>query len=268
VYKRQPIDRIVRENARDVTIRLLTGDREPAPKPGQFFMVWVPDTDEIPLSISRIGPGFIELTVRPVGDATNRLATMRHGDYVGLRGPLGNSFTLSDGRVIVVGGGIGMAPLRPLVHILCSCSQHVTVLVAARTRDELLFVDEFSELKSSNEHLDLAVATDDGSSGFHGLATDLLKHILNRDQPDMIYTCGPEAMMYGVLQLALTYNVALEASLERYMKCGCGLCGSCALDNTGHLVCVDGPVFTQQELVLIEEFGKYTRDATGMRTAL
>ncbi len=259
------ISRVVRENIRDVTLFFRRQPDSPTAAPGQFFMVWVPDVDEIPLSASWSDDEHIGLTVRPVGEATQRLVRMRPGDYIGIRGPFGRSFSVTGDAAIVVGGGVGMAPLRPLVYALLASLKQVTVLIAARTRDELLFHDEMLRIAESDSRLRTQVATDDGSLGFHGLATDCLTALLEQQTADVIYACGPERMMYEVYRIALRHEIPIQLSLERYMKCGCGLCGSCALDPTGHLVCLDGPVFTGSTLASIVEFGKYSRDATGAR---
>ena len=156
-----------------------------------------------------------------------------------------------------------MAPMRPLVYDLLSTNADVTVLIAAKTKHDLIFFEEFSKI--SNDRLTVSVATDDGSEGFNGLATDAVKEILSGNVFDTVYTCGPELMMYGLYELVKDSKVGFQASLERFMKCGCGVCGTCALDPTGSLVCVEGPVYTGNILSKITEFGKYYRDAMGVK---
>jgi dihydroorotate dehydrogenase electron transfer subunit len=102
--------------------------------------------------------------------------------------------------------------------------------------------------------------------GYKGLATEIAEDLIKNTRSDTIYTCGPELMMVGLLKIAEKENLRFQASLERYMKCGCGICGTCALDPTGDLVCKEGPVFTAGDLLKIEEFGKYHRDSTGIKT--
>ena len=101
--------------------------------------------------------------------------------------------------------------------------------------------------------------------GHKGLAPEATKEFLARETPDTIYTCGPELMMFGLYELAKAHKIAFQASLERFMKCGCGICGTCALDPTGDLVCLEGPVFNSGQLSNITEFGKYHRDSMGLK---
>ncbi len=154
-----------------------------------------------------------------------------------------------------------MAPLRPLVYSLHKKGVDVTVLIAAKTRQELMFFDELSQLSDSK--LRVKTSTDDGSEGFKGLAPEAVREILSDNEFDTLYTCGPELMMYGLYELVKKRKMGFQASLERFMKCGCGICGTCALDPTGSLVCVDGPVYSGNYLSEITEFGKYYRDAMG-----
>jgi dihydroorotate dehydrogenase electron transfer subunit len=229
--------------------------------PGQFLMIWIPGVDEIPMSVSLWEPPKAGITVLPVGEATESLASLQPNDWIGIRGPFGSSFTLESQKALVVGGGVGMAPLRPLVYALLKIDVEVTMLIAARTKQELIFFEEFLQL--SDNKFTLKTSTDDGSEGFEGLATNAVKEILKENDFDTLYTCGPELMMYGLHGLAKNKRMLFQASLERFMKCGCGICGTCALDPTGSLVCVEGPVYTGNYLSKISEFGKYQRDAVG-----
>lgn len=230
---------------------------------GHFLMIWIPGVDEIPMSISYWDRPILGISVLPIGDATRALASLDAGDWIGIRGPFGKPFSLDTRRALVVGGGIGAAPLRLLTHQLLERNAEVTLLLAARSKDSLLYVEEFSRLGSSEFRLE--VATDDGSMGFKGLATEAVKQIVERERFDMLYTCGPEAMMKELHKIAKEDNLRFEASLERYMKCGCGICGTCALDPTGDLVCLDGPVFSGEKLSEVSDFGNLTRDEMGRK---
>ena len=232
-------------------------------RPGQFLMVWVPEVDEIPMSISMQDNTSIAVTVLPIGDSTRKLCSLKSGDWIGVRGPFGSFFETTSERALVVGGGVGMAPLRPLVYALLQREREVTLLIAAKTRDELVYYNEFS--KNNSPSFKLEIATDDGSLGYKGFATEAAEHLLSNYDFDMIYTCGPELMMATLHKLALNHKIAIQASLERFMKCGCGICGSCAMDPTGDLVCLDGSVFTGEELSKFTDFGKYHRDAVGIK---
>jgi dihydroorotate dehydrogenase electron transfer subunit len=226
-------------------------------------MIWIPGVDEVPMSVSLWDSPRMGVTVLPIGEATESLCAIKPDDWLGIRGPFGSSFTLDSKMALVVGGGVGMAPLRPLVYNLLGKDVHVTLVIAAKTKKDLIFYDEFS--KVSDKKLVVRVATDDGSAGFKGLATEAVKEVLNEGTFDTMYTCGPELMMHGLYELVKDSKMEFQASLERFMKCGCGVCGTCALDPTGSLVCVDGPVYTGDTLSRISEFGKYHRDAMGVK---
>lgn len=231
--------------------------------PGQFLMVWVPGVDEIPMSISLWEPPRVGITVLPIGEATESLVSLQPDDWIGIRGPFGSSFTLHTGKVLVVGGGVGMAPLRPLVYDLLKRGTDTTVLIGARTKGELMFYKEFANI--SDGKLGVRVSTDDGSEGFKGMATEAVRERLEEQEFDVLYTCGPELMMAGLYDLVKGSKIHFQASLERFMKCGCGICGTCALDPTGSLVCVDGPIYSGNSLPELTEFGKYHRDEVGMK---
>jgi dihydroorotate dehydrogenase electron transfer subunit len=232
-------------------------------KPGQFFMIWVPEVDEIPMSVSLWDPPRVGVTVLPIGEATGVLCSIEPKEWIGIRGPFGSSFALESRSALIVGGGVGIAPLRPLIYSFLKRETDVTVLIAAKTKRELIFFEEL--LKLSDNRLKVQVATDDGSKGFKGLATEATKSILEKNEFDSLYTCGPELMMYGIYELVKDTKIVFQASLERFMKCGCGICGTCALDPTGSLVCVDGPIYSGDALSKITEFGQYHRDAMGVK---
>jgi dihydroorotate dehydrogenase electron transfer subunit len=231
--------------------------------PGQFVMVWVPDVDEIPMSISSWNPPEMGITVQSIGEATQALVSMSKGDWIGIRGPFGNPFSTKSKKALVVGGGVGIAPLRPLVYNLLDKSSEVTLVIAAKTKNELIYREEFEKFNHPN--LKVEIATDDGSLGFKGFATDAVSTILDGNEFDRMYTCGPEVMIAGLRDTAKNGKIRFQASLERFMKCGCGICGTCAMDPTGQLVCADGPVFTGEQLAKLTNFGKYHRDAVGMK---
>ncbi len=232
---------------------------------GQFMMVWVPETDEIPMSISFWEHPIVQITVKRIGAATAQLAGVGVGEWIGVRGPFGNPFSLNSRKAMVVAGGIGIAPLRLLVHSLLDKGAEVTLLVGARTKAELILYD-FNHIKNSRFHLE--ITTDDGSAGKKGYVTTIAEELLASSDVDRLYTCGPEEMMVELHQLAMGHSIKFEASLERYMKCGCGICGTCGMDPTGDLVCIDGPVFSGEHLSGVHDFGRFCRDPTGKKTPL
>ena len=243
------------------------------PKPGQFLMVWMPGIDEIPMSVS----GWDNLdnwsfTVKEVGECTKFLSELKIGEYIGIRGPLGNHFTIpsdSSNRIILIGGGTGIAPLKFLAEKLLDQKRIFTFIEGAKTESQLIFKDLLNK-KSIDE---LLFCTDDGSFGSKAFASEVLENYiktLSKEHREkiMIYTCGPELMMFEVFKICKKYNLKMQASLERVMRCGCGICGLCALDPLGLLVCKDGPIFTIEQLKQIGDFGNYKRDFSGMKIKL
>jgi len=234
-------------------------------EPGQFLMFWIPGVDEIPLSILDANEdGAVSVAVKKVGEATQALHSKKVGEIVGLRGPFGNSFTLKEGKILMVGGGTGTAPLLFLAKKLTSKTIKLVFVIGAKTKKELLFIDKLEETCSKDN---LIATTEDGSYGIKCLATTPLESLLTKEKFDMIYTCGPEQMMRKVSDLAEKHGIALEASLERLMRCAIGLCGSCVVGK--YRVCRDGPVFTASQLKEAKsEFGVSKRDFSGKRIPL
>jgi len=236
-------------------------------KPGQFLMVWIPGVDEIPLSVSGVYfNGLASVTVARVGEATEALHRLKPNNLIGVRGPFGNSFEISKGKILLVGGGTGMAPLAFLAEKLAENSCEITFIIGAKSAQELLFLERIkktlSQLKSK-----IIVMTEDGSLGQKGVATDPLDDLLREEKYDMIYACGPEPMIKKVFLAAEEADIPFQASLERIMRCGIGICGSCMLGK--YRVCRDGPVFTSQRLrEVIDEFANYKRDFNGRRIRL
>ncbi len=219
--------------------------------PGQYVMVWIRGIDEIPMSLS-YGNG---ITVRVVGDATASLCDMRPGDSLGIRGPYGNGFKPAKPPTLLVAGGVGAAPLATCADAF---KGGVATILGARTKAELLFAQRFESAGP------LLTATDDGSAGHNGSVVELLQDVRDYNE---ILCCGPEKMMYAVLQHARANGIASQFSLHRYIKCGIGVCGSCCIDDAGLRTCVDGPVFTDIQLSG-NEFGRYMRDASGRKVKL
>ncbi len=227
---------------------------------GQFVMVWVPGVDEFPMSLSYSGERF-GITYQILGDGTKALAATKPGHKIGIRGPYGKGFGVRGKRLLAVGGGAGMAPLGLFVEDALSHKASVDVVVGARTASDLLF-----EVRCRKAGAGVFISTDDGSKGFKGLATELAKDLLSKRSYDAVYACGPEKMLVRLMNLARQSSVPLQASLERYMKCGIGICDSCALD--GKHVCRDGPVFSDEQLRSFEELGMTKLDAAGRKTPL
>jgi dihydroorotate dehydrogenase electron transfer subunit len=229
--------------------------------PGQFIMLWN-FQDEKPMSISVLDPVNDEmgLSIKRVGPFTNAVHRLKEGDQLGLRGPYGRGFQISGSKILAVGGGVGMAPIAPLVEEAIRRGLEVDLITAAATRDEILFQDRL-ETSGAN----VLPTTDDGSHGFCGFATELAEELLSKAVYDMMVCCGPEIMMKKLFDLSERFQLPAQFSLERWMKCALGLCGQCCMDDVGWRVCVEGPVFCGHELRLISEFGLYHRDAAGTK---
>ena len=208
--------------------------------PGQFVMVWLPGLDEKPFSLVQADP--VILTVARVGPFSAAVHGLRIGEKLWLRGPLGRPFRLpaspppsSAGRILLIGGGYGVAPLHFLARRALETGWEVCMIIGARTAADVIFANRFGSLGA-----DVSVTTEDGSQGLQGLATDAATQLLDRARYQGIYACGPEAMLDAVERLALSRGLVAQLSYERYMRCAIGVCGSCA--RQGWLVCRDGPV--------------------------
>ncbi len=222
------------------TVRTLVLDLHLEAAPGQFVMAWLPGLSERPFSLVRAEP--VTLTVARVGPFSSALHTLAIGDWLWLRGPLGQPFTLSPVDpshtrlpLLLIGGGYGVAPLHFLAEDACKSGWTVTVVIGARTAPDLIFARRFEALGAR-----VAITTDDGSLGEPGVATDTAERLLMEMAHEAIYACGPEPMLEAVESLALRRALPAQLSYERVMRCGFGVCGSCARE--GWLVCRDGPV--------------------------
>ena len=225
--------------------------------PGQFVMLWLPGVDEKPFSVSAVLVGLTEITVRAVGPFTRRLMECRRGDRLGVRGPFGKGFPIEPGMVLA-GGGMGIAPICHLARELGSRGLPFSLLLGARTGQDLIFVPDMMEAGAE-------LFTEDGTVGRKGLVTDGLAEALRRDGVTGVCACGPEAMLAAVWRAAASAGVPCRLALERYMKCGIGVCGQCCLDVSGVRVCREGPVLGAEDLAWVTELGSAHRDASGMR---
>jgi NAD(P)H-flavin reductase len=225
----------------------------PLPDPGQFYMLsterrWGAGADERPFlprafSVMRAHPGeAVELhfLLEDVGPGTARLAEAEPGEALGLVGPLGNGFAAPPpgARPLLVGGGVGIAPLAILQDRL-----------EARTRPLLGFRDA-AHATGAALLADPQIATDDGSAGHHGLVTDLLVAELDREPESRVYACGPPPMLEAVRELCTERGVAAQLALESGMACGYGACFGCVVPTRDGLIrlCLDGPVLDASEL--------------------
>lgn len=244
-----------RETRDTVSLDLAGGGEEHAP--GRFNMLYAFPAGEVPISVSAAGGGTITHTIRDVGLATGALTRLRPGERVGVRGPFGRGWPLPSLRgadVVVVAGGLGLAPLRPAVHELLRDRARygrVSLLVGARTPADLLFHRELESWRARFD-LDVEVTVDAAGPAWRGdvgVVTTLFGRLGVDPGEAAALVCGPEVMMRfavaGLLQRGFD-PARIWLSLERNMQCGAGVCGHCQLGP--YLICRDGPVLSFAEL--------------------
>jgi dihydroorotate dehydrogenase electron transfer subunit len=256
-------------------VRTYTFDGSLGARPGQFLMVWVPGIDEVPMSVADDDGAVTKITFFAVGDATKILSEKKVGELVGLRGPFGTSYEWKPGQhIVLVAGGYGAAPMYFVAKETAGHGCTLDAIVGAKSKEHLLYIDELEAL----EHVSVHVATNDGSDGYKGYNTDILEKLLAAcprdshdaknqkcDPIDQVFGCGPEMMLKKVSEIAAAHGVQSQLSLERYMKCGYGICGNCVVDPLGIRLCVEGPVVKNDTAVKIAEFGRYHRDDLGKK---
>jgi anaerobic sulfite reductase subunit B len=254
------------ETSDTVTLMLRpAGNPIEPPRPGQFTMLYSFGVGEVPVSVSGFHGGQVLVqTIRAVGAVTRALCAAAPGDMIGVRGPFGTDWGLSiaDGRdVLIVAGGIGLAPLRPVV--LAALDQRarydrLVLLVGARSPDDMIFTRELETWRRRGA--DVRVTVDHGRAGWDGqvgLVTSLIEHAIADPAGTAAFVCGPEIMMRLSADMLARCGVpaaGIRVSLERNMRCGAALCGHCQLGPL--LLCRDGPVVSYAEaapLVTIKE---------------
>jgi dihydroorotate dehydrogenase electron transfer subunit len=221
-------------------VRTLVLDLHLEAAPGQFVMAWLPGLDEKPFSLVRAEP--VTLTVARVGPFSTAVHALHTGDWLWVRGPLGQPFTLppadssrSRAPLLLIGGGYGVAPLHFLAERALQAGWAASLVIGARTAADAIFSGRFEALGAR-----VAITTDDGSLGERGVATDAAERLLDERVHEAICACGPEPMLEAVELLARRRGLPAQLSYERMMRCGFGVCGSCARE--GWLTCKDGPV--------------------------
>jgi len=228
-------------------------------QPGQFSMLWVFGVGELPISISGDPAEHDRLvyTVRSVGQATNALVTRGTGDGVGVRGPFGKGWPVEKARgrdVIIVAGGIGLAPLRPVIYEVLKHRDdygRLVVLYGARSPRDLLYRKELATWARQKETQVLITVDYGGMSwrGHVGVVTTLFKYARLKPSRSIAMVCGPEIMMRFVTRELESHGLSRQdiyLSMERNMKCAVGFCGHCQYGP--HFICKDGPVFPYEEL--------------------
>lgn len=239
-------------NEKYVLIKLTHSDPLPEMEPGQFVEVRVDGSPTTflrrPISINNVDASRNELhlLVAAIGDGTRKLAQLKKGETLNVMLPLGNGFTMPQDRTkkhLLVGGGVGVAPLLYLGNKIKDTGGEATFLLGARTAKDLLMIDEFRQAGR------VFVTTEDGSEGEKGFVTN--HSILSKEKFDMISTCGPKPMMMAVARYAKAADTECEVSLENKMACGLGACLCCVektQDKGNVCICTEGPVINSKRL--------------------
>lgn len=220
--------------------------------PGQFVNIRLNENFSPflrrPLSIHQVRGCRVKVFYAVLGPGTTVLSGRKPGEFLDIIGPLGNGFDYSEttkpGKTVLVAGGMGVAPLVFLAQRLKS--RDTLVLIGAQAKEGILCEKDFKASRCA-----VKLATDDGSSGFKGRVTDLLKSVLKEEKCSRIFSCGPHAMLEAVKQIVGKTKIKTQLSLEEHMACGIGACLGCVVQTKAGYkrVCKDGPVFTAEELI-------------------
>lgn len=213
-------------------------------KPGQFFMLKTLDNSFLlprPISVNDVNGNIVSFLYRIEGQGTKKISNLRQNDEIQVFGPLGNGFDIEKlkGKIAIVGGGIGIAPLFYLSKIL---GRNADVYLGYKDSANMYISDEFKSIVNK-----IVVVTEDGSCGEKGFVTDYIPY----DKYDFVITCGPEIMMNKIINNCRDKNIKCYVSLERRMACGMGACLGCTVETKkgNKRACKDGPVFDSEELM-------------------
>ncbi len=219
-------------------------------RPGHFVIVRVGEGGErIPLTIADadVQAGTITLVVQEIGVSTKKICALEPGmEFTDVVGPLGQATHIEKvGTVVCCGGGVGVAPLLPIVKAMKEAGNRVITVIAARTKDLIILEDQVRPYSD-----EVIIMTDDGSYGTKGLVTAGVESVINRENVDLVVTIGPAVMMKFVSQLTAKYNVPTMCSLNTIMVDGTGMCGACRVTVGGKtkFVCIDGPEFDAHQV--------------------
>jgi dihydroorotate dehydrogenase electron transfer subunit len=222
----------------------LSAEFESEIKPGQFFMLKTTDNSFLlprPISINDVNGNIVSFLYRIEGQGTKKISSLCKNDKLQLFGPLGNGFEPEKlkGKVAVIGGGIGIAPLLYLCKVLC---KKADVYLGYKDTENMYIIDEFKLYAGR-----CVIVTEDGSSGEKGFVTDYIPY----DEYDVVVTCGPEIMMKKIANICKDKKIKCYVSLERRMACGMGACLGCTVKTKAgnKRACKEGPVFDSKELI-------------------
>ena len=220
--------------------------------PGQFVQVLIEGSQSTylrrPISVYEVDSenNTFSLLIKKLGEGTRHLSGIKEGDLLNVIYPLGNSFTMPEkGKVLLVGGGVGMAPMLMLASQINNPNVEIDIIVGGRTAEDIIAPEKFEKFGN------LFITTNDGSLGENGFVTQHSVFESGVSKYSRIYACGPDVMMKAVARLAVKENVSCEVSLENLMACGIGACLCCIAETTSgnKTSCVEGPVFNVNELI-------------------
>jgi NAD(P)H-flavin reductase len=246
------------EKTADVNLFRVALQQDISYVPGQFFMVSVWGAGEVPISAASHGnySTSVEFCIRKTGFVTSAIHVLKEGDELWVRGPYGNGFPLdiAEGRdILIVAGGIGIAPLRPLIFEFSDRKKYpgkFQIIYGAKTPQDIIFLDEMALYREMGAEVMITVDNRNGKwDGRVGLVTDLLPQLMVDIRSAVSYICGPEIMIRNVTRDLSLMGMAQEniiTTLEAHMKCGVGKCGHCY--SGCQYICTDGPVFNYRQL--------------------
>lgn len=219
-------------------------------KPFNFFMVWIPRVDEIPLSVAYFNGSHYCFLFKVKGEGTRALSAVKPGDFIGLKGPFGRGFKIEDKseKVLIVAGGIGIAPIPFFIREARIAEAEIDIVWGVKRGNEIFDIDEvFNDIAGGYK---MTIATEDCSYGLCGTALDALKS-RDIDSYSKIIAVGPSSMLKAFCEYVSTAGVKASVfiALETMVKCGIGICGSCYIKHSDKLLCTDGPVFRCEEVL-------------------
>jgi sulfhydrogenase subunit gamma (sulfur reductase) len=259
----------IRQTPKEVLLVVAAPQQAPfQPEPGQFVMVSLPGIGEAPISLAALPgegtpEGTFELLVRKVGRLTNLVTRLVAGEVLYVRGPYGRRVAwdqFEDSNLMLIAGGLGLAPLRPFVRralLRRERFRHIDVLIGARNPDELLFRDDLATWKARRDDVRVLLTVDaasDGWGGRIGVITTLFDQVHPETEDAVAVMCGPPVMYRHAIRRLLAmgfYENRVWLTLERRMKCGLGLCGNCQMN--GLYLCQQGPLFSYREVRHLSE---------------
>lgn len=243
----------VRPITRDVSLYTLKAEKEFRFRAGQFFMLSVPGRGEVPISVASTPEEPLRFCIRSVGHVTAAIHRLGAGDRLGIRGPYGNGFPteMLDGKdAIIMAGGLGIVPLRPLIYEALNKAKKVYILFGSKTPSGIIYGDEVAFWSEGGADVYLTVDfKDDKWEGRVGAVTGLLDNVKAVFSKAVSFVCGPDAMIKASMRELSKRGVPDEgiiATVEAHMKCGVGKCGHCYMGPK--FVCTDGPVFSLAEM--------------------